>query len=157
MNKTKSLPIGEASQAQLRAFAEAYLGMSFPPNAKTETVRSKIRAAWTKGEILVEVPEEAAEPAPGAPPPAPPGHRAPDPHKVRIILQRTDEPGGDEPVPVGVNGRVMLIPRGEEVEIPMAYYEALKNAITYRYESLRDGGLNPVPRKVPMYPFQRIV
>lgn len=157
MSEQKKIALKAATQAQLRAFAQAYLGMSFPPNAKTEAIRSKIRAAWTKEEIPIEAPEAVEDTPQGTRPPSVTAEqRPPGPQKIKIIIQRTDEPGGDEPVPLGVNGRVMLVPRGEEVEIPTAYFEVLKNAVTHRYEALKEGGLNPVPREVPMYPFQRI-
>jgi hypothetical protein len=78
------------------------------------------------------------------------------PEKVKILIARTEDAGGDEPVPVGVNGPIMLVPRGEPVEIPYAYYEVLKNAVKDIYDPLPDGGMNPVPRKVPAYPFQRL-
>lgn len=150
----KKIALAEASEAQLRTFAEDYLGMTFPANTKVETLRAKIKSAWTKDEISVAdaAPEE---PLVGQAPPTPKGQEI-APGKVKIIIQRTDDSGGDEPVPIGVNGKVMLVPRGEEVGIPMAYFRVLENCVTYRYESLKDGGINPIPRKVPLYPFQRI-
>ena len=63
--------------------------------------------------------------------------------------------GGSDDVQVGVNGSVMLVPRGKDVDIPYRYYEALKNAVADKYEMMPDGkSMNPVPRKVPAYPFQ---
>jgi hypothetical protein len=146
----KKIPIAEATEEQLRAFAETHLGISIHANSKIETLRAKVSAAWNKDEITVS--DDAPEPRLErrvAPVSASNG-------KVKLIIQRTDEAGGDEPVPVGVNGRVMLIPRGEEVEVPQSYFEVLKNAIKHIYEPLKDGGINPVPRKVAMYPYQRI-
>lgn len=146
----KKIPIAQASKEQLRTFAETHLGIVMPPDAKTETLRAKVAAAWNKDEIVIQ--EDApSQPQTGGsravPASAPNG-------KVKLIIQRTDDAGGDEPVPVGVNGRVMLIPRGEEVEIPKPYFEVLKNAVKHIYEPLKDGGMNPIPRKVAMYPYQ---
>lgn len=155
---TKSIPIADATEAQLRTFAETYLGISIAYNAKLETIRAKVSEAWSKPEIMVQ--DESAvenQTMAGAPPrPVTKDQQPPSKDKVRLIIQRTDDAGGDEPVPVGVNGRVMLIPRGEEVDVPVSYFEVLKNAITHRYESLKDGGINPIPRKVPLYPYQII-
>jgi hypothetical protein len=150
----KKIKLNEATEPQLRSFAESYLGMTFPANTKPETIRAKVMAAWTKEEIMVED-EEPKAALTGQPPRTPKG-KEPSPDKVRIIIQRTEEAGGDEPVPVGVNGKIMLVPRGEEVEIPVSYFEVLKNAVKDIYEPIKEGGINPVPRKVPSYPFQRL-
>jgi hypothetical protein len=154
----KRIPIAEASEAELRQFAETVLGMSIHPGAKIETVRAKVQAAWDKAEIVLpgdEVPKAAP---PGvAPRPVTDSQQPPEQGKVRIIIQRTEDAGGDQPVPVGVNGRVMLIPRGKEVDIPIPYFKVLQKAITHRFEDLGDGkGINPIPREVPLYPYQRV-
>ena len=73
---------------------------------------------------------------------------------MRVVLGVTEEAGGADPVQCGVNGKVMLIPRGIECDIPEAYFEVLQHAITYKYNALKDGGIDPMPRKVPLYPFQ---
>lgn len=147
----KKIQIAQASKEQLRAFAETHLGIVMPPDAKTETLRAKVAAAWNKDEIVIQddAPASTQPDRRAAPISAPDG-------KVKLIIQRTDDAGGDEPVPVGVNGRVMLVPRGEEVEIPKPYFEVLKNAVKHIYEPLKDGGMNPIPRKVPMYPYQQL-
>jgi hypothetical protein len=140
----------DASGPQMRAFAQSHLGMEFPSNMANEKVRAQIQAAWTKEEIDVEDPVE---------PPAKTAKTLGDEtvtEKVKLIINRTEDAGGDEPVPIGVNGRVMLVPRGDIVEIPLTYFNVLKNAVKDIYESLPDGGMNPVPRKVPAYPFQRL-
>lgn len=156
MTTEKKVLLSEATGPQMRAFAETHLGMSFKFNEANEKVRAKIAEAWGKDEIVVQE-EGQKEPQTGSPPnPVTEAQQPPGPNKVKIIIQRTEEPGGDEPVPVGVNGKIMLVPRGEEVEIPYAYYDVLKNSIKHIYESYPEGGLNPVPRKVSAFPFQRV-
>lgn len=152
----KKIALTEATEAQLREFAATTLGIAIPANAKPDTVLAKVKAAWDKPEIMVadEAPHAALEGA--APPPATAKQAPPKRDMVRLIIQRTEDAGGDEPVPVGVNGKVMLVPRGEPVEIPRPYFEVLKNCVTYRYESLKDGGINPEPRMVPLYPWQLV-
>ncbi len=59
-----------------------------------------------------------------------------------------------------VNGRTMLIPRGQEVNIPWRYYEALKNAEMTEYEHVVDKD-NPtkveeVVTSSKSYPFHTI-
>lgn len=148
----KKIALAQASEEQLRTFAETHLGISLPQGAKIETLRAKVAAAWNKDEIIIQSDAQNQAQSEGrraAPASASNG-------KVKLIIQRTDDAGGDEPVPVGVNGRVMLVPRGEEVEIPKSYFEVLKNAVKHIYEPLKDGGMNPIPRKVAMYPYQVI-
>lgn len=158
---SQKIPINEATLAQLREFASTTLGLDIHPNAKHETVLARVQAAWNQDEItLPEEPPETGQ-AGASPQPVTDAQKPPAEDKVRVILAVTEEPGGEEPVPVGVNGRVMLIPRGKEVEIPRAYFDVLTQAITYRYmpqvdERGNDAGLDPTPRKVYLYPFQRV-
>jgi len=150
MTTEKKVLLKDATGPQMRAFAQTHLGMEFRHNEPNEKVRAAIAQAWAKDEIIVVEEEPQAKKASTQREPGPVAD------KVRLIVQRTEEAGGDEPVPVGVNGRIMLIPRGEEVEIPVPYFEVWKNAIRYIYDANKEGGLNPVPRQVPAYPFQRL-
>lgn len=53
----------------------------------------------------------------------------PKPGYARIVLHRDPMPGHkNSPVQVGVNGRLLSIPRGIEVDIPIPHVEALRNA-----------------------------
>jgi hypothetical protein len=153
MSETK-VKLSEATEAQMRQFAESYLGLSIPASARVETIRAKIQAAWGKDEIPVSADAEVSPVAQG--PTITPEQASGTDEKVRIMIPITDEAGGSDHVPVGVNGVVMLIPRGEPVSIPRRYFEVLKNAVTHRFEALPDGGINPVPRKVQAYPFQLV-
>ena len=65
---------------------------------------------WMPGTKLISIPKRII---------VPPDHLG----DVRIILE-----GDGEPVPVGVNGRIILIPRGEPVWVPEAYLSVLDNA-----------------------------
>lgn len=157
MSTDKKININDATEKQLRWFAEAYCGLAaFPGNTKIETIRSRVAAAWGKDEIIVQDDEENKPMVGYNPHPVLDSQQKPDRKIVRLIIQRTDEAGGDDAVPLGVNGRIMLVPRGKEVDIPAEYFEVLKNAVVHRYESLPDGGMNPVPRPIQAYPFQRI-
>lgn len=162
----KKIPLAEASEAQLRDFAGRHLGMELPAGAKIETLRSKIRQAWTQPDIHVL--DEHTAFVGGRSVSLGDGFgshgfvsngiehfmfEANGRKKVRVILNRSEEAGGSEPVQVGVNGKVMLVPRGEEVEIPVEYFEVLQNAVRHIFDPLKDGGLSE-PRKVPMYPYQ---
>ncbi len=152
----KLIPIAEATVAQLRTFAQETLGISVKENAHLEQVRAKVELAWDRD---IPIAEAAPEPplAGASPKPVTDEQVGPEPGKVRINIGIQEEAGGSSPVPVGVNGKIMLIPRGKDVDIPEAYLEALSHAVTYKYEPMEDGlGMNPVPREMQLYPFQII-
>lgn len=48
--------------------------------------------------------------------------------KIRVMINQQDGPDGKFDVPIGVNGKVLLIKRGEEVEIPEEYFFVLRDA-----------------------------
>lgn len=154
----KTIPIGEATEAQLRAFATSTLGFTIKESAKFETVRARVEAAWNKPNIEVQEsePDDAMIAAAAAPQAVTADQQTPAKGMVRLILGITEEAGGNSPVEVGVNGKIMLIPRGEEVEIPEAYFQVLQHAVQDKFDMLPDGGMAPKPRKVPLYPFQVI-
>jgi len=151
----KQVPISNAKADELRAFASKHLGLEVPDSMVKAEVISLIKSAWPKDHILVEDGENPHQSAPRPDVVMDPFSTL-KPGYVRLIVQIVDEPGGDEHVPVGVNGKVMLIPRGKEVDVPHRYFEALSHAIRHVYDALRDGGINPVPRKVSAYPHQVI-
>lgn len=158
MSENKVVKLNDAGAAELRAYAETQLGITFGGAESKVNMRAKILEAKPD---LVEIPalEKAAGPTQqgDAPKPVTASQPPPAPEKVRIIINRTEDPGGDEHVPVSVNGRAMLIPRGETVEIPLPYFQVLQNAVRHVYDPLPDGkGINPKPREVPMYPYQRV-
>ena len=159
----KKIPIREATEKELREFASGTLGMTIKSTAKLETVRARIQAAWDKDEITVpdhEVPETEQEAkdrsVPQAPTPITEAQKPPAEGMVRLIVHVSEEAGGSAAIQLGVNGKIMLVPRGEEVEIPQRFYEVLCHAITHKYESMPDGGMDPIPREVSLYPFQRV-
>jgi hypothetical protein len=56
---------------------------------------------------------------------------APAPGKARLIIHRDPSPNHkNSPIHVGVNGYLISIPRGIEVDIPIPHVEALQNAKT---------------------------
>ncbi len=154
----KTIEITEATDEQLREFANLTLGLSMPANTLRETVISKLSQAWDKTFIFESDPvlpqanaQEGDDPAPVTE-----DQELPEVKKVRIFINETEESGGREAVPVGCNGKVMLIPRGKNVDIPEPYYLILQNAITHKFDPLPDGGIDPNPRTVPLYPHQLV-
>lgn len=148
-------PIGDATEEELREFGMSYLGMTFAANAKRDSILSKVKQAWPKDEIMVSDGEEASVPdqTGDAPKPVNAEQQGPKEGEVRMIVFESELPGGKDPVPVSVNGKAMLIPRGQEVEVPERYFEVLANALMDYYETDEDGNLVPIPRKIPRYQF----
>lgn len=157
----RKLPIDEANEGQLRQFATMVLGISINASAGIDTIRARVAEAWQKDWIAVD--DEAApdgavvhghSPNPVTDEQHKPGLDKEGKRLVRIHINVTEETGGDRAIQVGVNGKIMLIPRGKNVDIPEPYYHVLTHAISYKYDALKDGGINPTPRKVPLYPHQ---
>ena len=162
----KTVPWGEATMDELKTFATAVLGMTVNYNIGEDTLRAKIRPAFVGDSITImvkvqEKPADAPAPAPEAPKV---GNEAPkvgkplrgssaekDP-KVTITIVEGEGTGGKRPVPVGVNGVLMLIPRGKPVDIPYRYYAALQLAIKTVHEQ-DEATQEIISTDVPSYPF----
>lgn len=155
----KTIPIGDATEDQLRLFAINTLGIDIKAVAKFETVLARVKSAWDKPEISVA--GDAPDPEHGASKATPQAvtdeQQAPADGMVRLSIGVTEEAGGADPVQLGCNGKIMLVPRGKSVEIPERFFESLAHAVTHKFEALEDGGMNPIPREVPLYPFQVLV
>lgn len=55
----------------------------------------------------------------------------PKPGFARVVIHRDPTPNHrNGPIHLGVNGRLIAVPRGGEFDIPIPYVEVLKNAIT---------------------------
>ena len=157
----------EASFKQLKEFATIMMGLEVPGAAKSkEDVRAIIETAgWSKDTIPTfqkssDVPELCD--SEGAPRPRTFEHNFNGKRMcecVAINIPETDKPGGQEPVPVSVNGSQMWIPRNERVVIPVEYVELLEHAEEFIYPETRDGlnehGLGE-PRVVKVYPFSYV-
>lgn len=161
--KQRTIPIDEAEVAELREFARTMLQIEIEGREPKHVLRSKIKAAGYHADKITLFDAssvEAAEDRRDAR-----GRRVfkktdeatgREREYVRILIPQEDKPGGDEPVPAGVNGRIMYIPRGEPQDVPVEYVEALENAVEFVYEPYNGeglGGLKP-PREVKSYPFQ---
>ncbi len=167
----KKVLLKEATEAQLRAFGESHLGLTFEATEKLTQIRAKIEAAWNKDHIEVtddEPKQQANKPASanaskkrpmtqdGKPVLACKTKNPKDQDDlVRVMIQKQEGAGGSEDVPLGCNGDFMTVPRGKIVDIPRRYFESLKNAVKNVYDMAEDGkSMNPTPREVPDYPYQ---
>lgn len=85
------------------------------------------------------------------------GTQAPKPGYARVLIHRDPSPGHrNTPVHVSVNGRIIGVPRGLEVDIPIPFVEALKNARSLVTSQNSDGGNGTVTSETERasYPFQ---
>jgi len=71
---------------------------------------------------------------------------------VRVLIHKTANDQGQDTVSIGVNGKVWLLKRGEEIEVPPGVASALKDAV--RYEVGYDPSNHSTPvNEVQSYPF----
>lgn len=160
----------DATEDQLRMFSDQYLGITFHHATGIGKIRAGIRQAWKPDYIVLfsavedgpvdvqverkPISDDETKPvevqgkirALGA------GTSKNDP-KVRLIINETPGPGGKRAIFVSCNGVAMLIPRGEEVDVPYRYYLILKAAVMTAYEQ-DDETFDIIGREVASYPFQ---
>lgn len=161
MTQNQKIPLAEATAEQLLNFGTRFLGLPFDVHTTVKAMRAQIQQAGHDTVLAIE-------PAPAAPTrdmtdkarimtPEAADIRGTEKVRIRIFSQKED--GGDQPIPVGVNGSVMLLPRDQDIEIPRPFYEVLKNAVEEKYDPVKDANGNMVgvaakPRLVPSYQFQ---
>jgi hypothetical protein len=167
LSDENQVKIDAASIKQLRDFATLNLGIDIPPTANRARVLALMeQAAYTKDYILVDPTEEAvtaaralvASVSPAAARAKMPGSdeatKARDERMIEIIIPIQAEPGGKEPVRLGVNGRAMLVPRAKRVKIRYPYFEVLARA--QKKVGDQDEKHQMTWSYVPQYPYQLI-
>lgn len=131
MNTMIQLPIEQASDEQLLAYAES-LDLT-PKDKKRATLLALLAGpAWGKPFILVAKPPEQSDDQRAivvheADQRLEGGIGSDDP-KVLLTIGKTQQPGGAHPASVSHNGKAMVIQRGIKVEVPYRYYLALLDA-----------------------------
>lgn len=148
------IDITEATATQLAEYATVHLGL---PNVRHTMGRDKIIAlmaqtGFNQTTIDVDAPEPMKVGAANDAAPA-----AEKRKMVTIMISVQELPGseGKEPVPVGVNGKVMLIERGKPQTVPVEYVEALRNAVKLS-PIVDDNGKLIGMTPVPTYPFSTL-
>lgn len=183
MTEPKSMTINmrDATASQLAKFASEILGLNVTPQLGRDKIIAKIEAAGHQPDtaasdrtITLQVEPDSPTATQVADKSDDKGgaddvaglsiaeqqarqasvNRERDARIVTINIARTDEAGGDEMVPVGVNGIVMAIPRGQPAPIRWPYFVALLHAVKHIHEPKGPNReMDPNPRKVPVYPF----
>ncbi len=152
------IKIADATPAQLREFGTNTLGLELHGRETAAMMAAKF------AEVGYNVDDIGLQEATVVPSGGPNGDvafntriRGDGVKEILINIHVQDKDGGDEPVPVGVNGKLMLIERGVPSWVPESYVGVLNNAVEYVYEEYQGGtgnlgGLSK-PREVLSYPF----
>jgi len=170
MTKTVKIAFADATDSQLYDYVTGTLNLDVPQTASRSVLLAKLAQATTAQEIEVEVTDkrkpgrparDKADDAEDEDDAAPVVVKSPEQlaleranEKIKIEIPIQPGAGGDEPVPVAVNGKVIFITRGKEVEVARKYVEVLDNAVQYIYPENDASGLGE-PRKVPLYPVNK--
>jgi len=132
----RTITLSKATVAELQSAARDVLNVVYHDNATAAELRALI--AQVHSTPTIDIPE-----APGSHPAAVGGPtlaasgavefngvRAQTDARGRVWISiPADEDSHNEPVALGVQGRIMLVPRGEVVPISLPYFEVLCNAI----------------------------
>jgi hypothetical protein len=165
MTATKKVALGDASRAELYQFVTVHLGIQVGDSATRDQLRTKAAEAGFSDKHKIDAiatDEAATKPAQPtevlasdkATPAGPnPDIEVEDPAEQYMVIQvqRSELPGGDDPVFASVNGRGIWLPRGEPIKVKRKYVEALDHAVMDVYAETENG--LAVPRRVHAYPF----
>lgn len=158
--------VAEATHEQLLNFARIALQIDVKDTDSSDTLQTKIKKAGFNGKeiplIAMNTPVAGAGSGDGLGFMKRNEKTGKDELWYRIVIPEEEKPGGQEPVQVGVNGSVILLPRGKVIPVKAEYIEVLQNAVSYRYKEF-DGERNPItgeigglgdPTRVPEVPVQ---
>lgn len=148
--------INEATIEQVRKFAQVNLGLEISATSNKQTIIGKMRAAGFEGDDIEVVDEISPTAAPDAVDGVDPNN--PPEGYGTIMIAATEEPGGDKPVFVSVNGVAIHVLRNTPTVLKNRYIEALFNAKQSRLVQNTDnieGGLKSIG-EFPTYPVSRI-
>jgi hypothetical protein len=163
----RQIKFNDATRDELIQFAMESLGMKFHPKTGLAKIAAGVKSVWRNDFITLYteaeegpkvedvkkgVNEDGAMTVEASIRALSGGSSKNDP-KVRMIISQSEGAGGQRPVFVMVNNVPMLLPRGEEIDVPYRYYLALRNAVGEAVEmDLETYDLTS--RSVFSYPFQ---
>jgi hypothetical protein len=136
MTDLDNFNLATADKHQLKFYAKS-LGLDLSLSMTETTMRSRIEKHITENDLEAPVSEVENMPAKGK--------------RFQIIIPKSADPQGSEPVFVGVQGVGYTIPRAVTVAVPEAVVEVLKNAIQDVVTQDEDGIIHH--DYVPAYPF----
>lgn len=141
--------LNTATKEEMKQYARDELGIALPLTMNEATMRQKIRDRMAElGVSDAHAPNsETVCTAKGDSTKA--GKRK---NYVTIIVAKSQEKGGGQPVFVGVNAKGYTIPRGIPVAVPNFVEYALRQAIQTVYD-WDEETLKLTAREVPTYPY----
>jgi hypothetical protein len=165
LSDLKSIAIEQATVRQLRDFATLHLGLEVSPASNRARILALIEQAGYAKETITLAPDDEPVVSGAATFLSPAQARAKmpgsdvdtaarDERMIEIIVPFQSEPGGKEPIRLGVNGRAMLVPRAKRVKIRYPYFEVLARAQKEVFE--QDAQHQMTSTFVPIYPYQLI-
>jgi hypothetical protein len=166
----KRIPITDASVSDLREFASTIMGLEIKENAPKPAIIAQLKSAGYAADYITlttfaQMPTVSHLTENGSPQRRATGRKRRDldgndyeVFEEKINVHTSEQPGGDKPFPVSVNGVTMLLPRGQDIWVPTEFIEALNNAVYWVYpewDGTGEGGLSE-PQNVKAYPYSRV-
>lgn len=152
----KRKPLAEATRDDLLAFARDVQNIEVRENASRTTIVQRLKdAGYAEDFIVVSDAGEAKAFSRSIDPDIAARKAELRGQRVRILIENSEGIDNSRHVPVGVNGYVINIERGVEVEIPLEHYNALM--LANKQVPIVDRDLQIVGyRTVPMYPVRTL-
>mgnify|MGYP001325266225 CR=1 FL=1 len=176
MSTDRTIPLVNATEAELKQFACVNLGLDIHHSAKRPSILAKVKAAGYDKEHIALTAVGGPAAAGVASPTAEEGknegqlagealldrsvkrsdkeiarlQKLRDSELITVFIMIEDTTAGDQPVWACVNGRGQFIERGKNQVIRYPYLHALENAIKRLYD--QDENNNMIPRNVLSYP-----
>lgn len=154
MPNTRQIKFEDASIEDLRLFAKQSLGFELHKNCNLDTAREKVREAFQGPWFVIDIPADQIDAE----------QKAKDAilEKKQIVeFSALDEPGGQDPVPVSINGRAKYIIRGVPAAVAKKYLLVIdgaeRHAYTQTYDAKgRESGISLLPKRTKSYPYSVI-
>lgn len=157
----RTIAIADATDTELKVFATNG-GLTYPANIGREALIKKVKAIIEGDAIeLEDLPAQASNPEDKAKAAqaVTKGHVVSGQGNgwVWVNINTSERDGGDQPVDLYCNGKLVWVPRGKWCRIREGYASALKDAVEQKYNQYKDQetGLNkidPTPRNSQRYP-----
>lgn len=125
--RVEAVTFEDMSIQQLRAAAK-FLGIAAQRDWRAEDFVRAIKNKQEANPLTQYVIDGSGNPAPGY---------------SRVIVHRDPSPGHkNTPVPLGLNGRIIFLPRGIEVDIPTPFVGVLQDAKTGQMQEVEAGSIH---------------
>ena len=151
----KTIIVAEATAAQLRDFGALAFGMDLSGRENVNQMIAKLKLVGFTGEQFAVEDDTSADDQ-SEKVHVPLGESVVGGKKmIRVNINISEKSGGDQAVPLSVNGVAMIVERGVDSDIPEPYFEVLQNAKQSIPITDRDGHITGYRNKYA-YPFSRV-